>query len=69
MRLGLAALAAVAAAGCAPQTHTNPAGRALPAAVDRERLPRTRAERSNYTETSRYADVLAFVDSLQKLGA
>ncbi len=69
MRLGLAALAAVAAAGCAPQTHVSATSRALPAAVEREQLPRTRAERSNYTETSRYADVLAFVDSLQKLGA
>jgi hypothetical protein len=32
-------------------------------------LPRTRAERTSYTETSTYADVIAFIDSLQKLGA
>ncbi len=31
--------------------------------------PRTRAERTNYRETSSHADVLAFIDSLQKLGA
>ncbi|MGK2934872.1 MAG: M14 family metallopeptidase [Gemmatimonadaceae bacterium] len=41
----------------------------LPAVIAGELLPRTRAERSNYTETSRYADVVAFIDSLQKLGA
>jgi hypothetical protein len=32
-------------------------------------LPRTRAELTNYTETSHYADVIAFLDSLQALGA
>ena len=32
-------------------------------------LPRTRAERTTYRETSSHADVLAFIDSLQKLGA
>ena len=31
-------------------------------------LPRTRAERTSYAETSTYADVVAFIDSLQKLG-
>ncbi|MGH7634981.1 MAG: M14 family zinc carboxypeptidase, partial [Gemmatimonadaceae bacterium] len=34
----------------------------------RATLPRTRAERSNYTETSTYADVIAFIDSLQRAG-
>ena len=29
-------------------------------------LPRTRAERTNFTETSTHADVLQFLDSLQK---
>jgi hypothetical protein len=33
-----------------------------------EHLPRTRAERTAYRETSSYADVLAFVDSLHLLG-
>jgi murein tripeptide amidase MpaA len=32
-------------------------------------LPRTRAERSAYMETSTHADVLQFLDSLQKTGA
>ena len=31
-------------------------------------LPRTRAERTSYTETSTYADVVQFLDSLQKVG-
>ncbi|MEX1186073.1 MAG: M14 family metallopeptidase [Gemmatimonadaceae bacterium] len=64
------AIAAGAAWGCAPQTLVTASGSApLPAAVDRALLPQTRAERSGYTETSRYADVVAFIDSLQKLGA
>ena len=33
------------------------------------RLPATRAERSHYLETSHYDDVVAFLDSLKKLGA
>ncbi|HEX6053650.1 MAG TPA: M14 family metallopeptidase [Gemmatimonadaceae bacterium] len=41
----------------------------VPPAVTDPRLPRTRAERSNYTETSRYADVVAFIDSLRNIGA
>jgi hypothetical protein len=32
-------------------------------------LPRTRAERTNYTETSSYTDVMGFIDSLRALGA
>jgi hypothetical protein len=32
-------------------------------------FPRTRAERTEYRETSSHADVLAFLDSLQRLGA
>jgi hypothetical protein len=31
--------------------------------------PLTRAERTNFTETSRYDDVVVFIDSLKKLGA
>jgi hypothetical protein len=31
--------------------------------------PLTRAERTNFTETSRYEDVVAFIDSLKTLGA
>ena len=33
------------------------------------RVPATRAERTNYLETSHYADVLSFLDSLKLLGA
>jgi hypothetical protein len=31
-------------------------------------LPRTRAERTNYLETSTHADVIQFLDSLESLG-
>jgi hypothetical protein len=41
----------------------------LPPAISDARLPRTRPERTNYTETSHYADVVAFIDSLKRLGA
>jgi Zinc carboxypeptidase len=42
---------------------------ATPPAVTDSKLPRTRAERTNYTETSHYADVVAFIDSLKRIGA
>jgi hypothetical protein len=53
-----------AGAGATPGTGsigavTQPAGN----------LPRTRAELTSYRETSSHADVLAFIDSLQSLGA
>ena len=64
------ALAVIAAAGCGGMTATGagspPGGGTAPASAS---LPRTRAERTNYRETSSHADVLAFIDSLQKLGA
>lgn len=41
----------------------------LPSTVHRLPSQSTRAERSKYTETSTYADVVAFLDSLQRLGA
>jgi hypothetical protein len=50
------ALLATAALGCA----STPAGSPNSGAG-----PRTRAERTNYLETSRYADVIAFLDSLK----
>ena len=59
-------------AGC---THTSPpaslpnAVEFHPPAVTDQRLPRTRAERTNYIETSHYDDVVAFIDSLKRLGA
>ena len=70
-QLRMLAFGAVAGAtiACGPQTLATANGSASSAAIAREILPRTRAERSNYTETSRYADVIAFIDSLQKLGA
>jgi hypothetical protein len=37
--------------------------------VTDSRLPRTRAERTSYTETSHYDDVVAFIDSLKRIGA
>jgi hypothetical protein len=40
----------------------------LPSVATRD-LPSTRAERTNYLETSRYDDVVAFLDSLKALGA
>jgi hypothetical protein len=42
---------------------------ASPATASPASLPRTRAERSGYTETSSYADVLLFLDSLRMRGA
>jgi hypothetical protein len=65
-------VAAVACGGGAVGTSPAPnaAGTAaLPPAVTDPRLPRTRAERSNYAETSHYADVVAFLDSLRRIGA
>src|SRR5215204_177039 len=58
--------------GCAAQPPGTPAPNAsgaLPPAVTDSRLPRTRAERTNYSETSHYDDVLAFIDSLRRIGA
>jgi hypothetical protein len=66
----LAVAAAAVAVACAPQTLATASGAApLPAAVASGLLPKTRAELSNYTETSRYADVIAFIDSLRTLDA
>lgn len=52
MRKLIAGAAIGALAGCAGHTA----------------LPRTRAERTSYTETSTYSDVIAFIDSLQHVG-
>lgn len=56
----LIALGALAAAACATPRR---------AAAPVSPLPRTRAERTDWKETSRYADVIAFLDSLQALHA
>ena len=64
----LAAAAACSRAGAGSSPAPNASG-ALPPAVTDARLPHTRAELTNYTETSRYTDVVAFIDSLKRLGA
>lgn len=63
----VALLAAAALSACA----TPPAPAPAPAPVDTvaTALPRTRAERTGYLETSHYADVIAFLDSLEALRA
>jgi hypothetical protein len=55
------------ALGCSAATQSRESG--ISASTADARLPRTRAERTNYTETSHYADVVGFLDSLQVLGA
>jgi Zinc carboxypeptidase len=61
--LGALALS-VGAAACAGA----PSGSGGPT-VARSALPTTRAERTNYLETSHYDDVVAFLDSLKRLNA
>ena len=71
------ALTLVAALACGPGTSgtgtpSTPnvaATGSVPPAVTDPRLPRTRAERTSYGETSHYTDVVAFLDSLRRLGA
>lgn len=57
-RVAAAGVLVMAACGTPPAPSPSPAA-----------LPRTRAERTEYQETSSYADVIAFVDSLRTLGA
>ncbi|HJU88577.1 MAG TPA: M14 family metallopeptidase [Gemmatimonadaceae bacterium] len=64
----LASLLALLAVACAPAAvppamSTTAAPRASPT------LPRTRAERTEYRETSSYEDVMTFIDSLRLRGA
>jgi hypothetical protein len=68
MRVLLLAGAVVLISGCGRITFgsTEPQPGSPPSA---QQLPRTRAERTQYRETSSHADVLAFLDSLQSLGA
>ena len=65
----LALLAAACTSTPSPSTGAPNASGSRPPAVTDSRLPRTRAERSNYAETSRYDDVVAFIDSLRRIGA
>ena len=69
----LTLMLAAAFVGCTRASSTSAAppnaAASLPPRVTDARLPRTRAERTNYLETSHYDDVVAFIDSLKKLGA
>ena len=60
--LGALLLSVAAACAGAPSSSSAPN-------VANASLPRTRAERTNYLETSHYDDVVAFLDSLKKLNA
>ncbi len=64
-RARLVAAALLASAACA---HGGPGSVESEHAGAGAPLPRTRAERTSYLETSTYADVIAFIDSLQKAG-
>src|SRR3954454_4188701 len=50
-------------------THSIPANSKYTRASYAGKKPLTRAERSGFTETSHYDDVVMFIDSLKKLGA
>ncbi len=56
--------------GCATAAQSRETGGATTSATAADsRLPKTRAELTGYAETSHYADVVAFLDSLHALGA
>src|SRR5688500_2326651 len=66
----LLALAVIpVASGCGGLAGLGSGGTTTTPPTRDARLPQTRAERTGYRETSSHADVLAFIDSLQKLGA
>ena len=60
-------LPVILAMGCSTAGGARGGSAAAPEVASR--LPRTRAELTGYEETSHYADVTAFLDSLQALGA
>ena len=62
-------VAAGTLAACAPRTVTTTPGGATTAGTETAPGPRTRAERSGFRETSSYADVTGFLDSLVATGA
>ena len=64
----VALLLAAALSACATTRPATP-GRPGRAAESASPLPQTRAERTSYLETSHYADVVAFLDSLKALRA
>ena len=68
-RLFAAGLCLAALSGCGVVGRAVGAvGRAIAEAAAAGPLPRTRAERTQYRETSSHADVVAFLDSLQGAG-
>ena len=66
-RFSLALLALVAGCGATAPSAGPPLRSRYPGNLERAR-PLTRAERTNFAETSRYADVVLFIDSLKTLG-
>ncbi|HJQ19207.1 MAG TPA: M14 family metallopeptidase [Gemmatimonadaceae bacterium] len=72
-RLATLLLAALGCAACGPRPSAGLGGGADPYGVYpprnfQTRHPLTRAERSNFTETSTHADVMAFIDTLKSTG-
>jgi len=65
MRASLLAGALLATAACA---HGGQGSESSQPSIARAALPRTRAERTSYAETSTYDDVIGFIDSLQRGG-
>jgi murein tripeptide amidase MpaA len=65
MRASLLAGALLATAACA---HGGQGSESSQPSIARAALPRTRAERTSYAETSTYDDVIGFIDSLQRAG-
>jgi hypothetical protein len=65
--------AVVVAVACATASQSaalrQAPARSMYSAFNGNRRPLTRAERTNFQETSRYADVVQFIDSLKLLGA
>jgi hypothetical protein len=57
--------ALLATSACA---HGGQGGESSGPSIARAALPRTRAERTSYAETSTYDEVIGFIDSLQKAG-
>ena len=64
----LAALVCASLPGCATARMSSRTSEATPLSAAAG-MPATRAERTSYLETSHYADVVAFLDSLKILGA
>ena len=73
MRRVALVIAAISLAGLLPaqqvDTHSIPAKSNYTHQSFAGKKPLTRAERTNFTETSHYDDVVTFIDSLKKLGA